>query len=428
MPALLSNFFILFFTFVDIFAFYRLLNHKLSYRFPHRFLIPTYVVSYIFGLLCSYTTKLFPDFPLKILLVLLLFISLLLMYKDAAFRKIFWIVAAFFVLIACELLAIPFILMLMRANLHNIAENPVIQVLGTLLSRFFLLAAVELLIHTGKKIFDSFSKDFFLIILTDIVYVFMIVSLFYFDNIYITHDAAIAMSLSAIITITVLALCLLRKIAIKSEEILNTNLKLQQIEMEHKQNQDMAIVVEDLRTLRHDMNNHVSVLQGLLVMEEYEDAKAYLSTITKDLAVANSFIFIDNKVLSVLINNKISKARKLGIAFDAEIMAHTTPFSDSNLCAVVGNMIDNAIEAASGHNRPYIYFSMKKMDHQLLIQCENTYSVPPIFRKGELITTKSDPAYHGIGTKTIRSIIENYHGTTEFTADELFHINISVPL
>ena len=65
---------------------------------------------------------------------------------------------------------------------------------------------------------------------------------------------------------------------------------MQQIEMEHKQNEDMTIVVNDLRSLRHDMNNHMSVLQGLLAMQEYDDAKNYLSTITEELAVANSFI------------------------------------------------------------------------------------------------------------------------------------------
>lgn len=198
--------------------------------------------------------------------------------------------------------------------------------------------------------------------------------------------------------------------------------------MEHKQNQDMAIVVEDLRALRHDMNNHMSVLQGLLGMKEYEDAKAYLSTITEELSVANSFVFIDNKVLSVLINNKISKARQLGITFDVEIMTSTTPFSDSDLCAVLGNILENAIEASSNHENPYIYFSMKKSDNRLLIQCDNTYTVTPVFEKGNLITTKSEKGYHGIGTKTIRSVVESYQGTCEFTVDEQFHVNISVPI
>ena len=206
-----------------------------------------------------------------------------------------------------------------------------------------------------------------------------------------------------------------------------TNLKMQQIEMEHKQNEDMAIVVNDLRSLRHDMNNHMSVLQGLLSMQEYDDAKNYLSTITEELAVANSFIFTDNKVLSVMLNNKISKAHQLGITFDTELLTSATPFSDSDLCAVVGNILENAIEASSKHEDPYIHFMMKKTDKQFVIECQNNYVVAPVFEKGNLVTTKSDKSYHGIGTKTIRSIVDSYHGITTFTVDDLFCVKIVVP-
>ena len=51
------------------------------------------------------------------------------------------------------------------------------------------------------------------------------------------------------------------------------NLKLQQAEMENQLNKDMTLVVENLRSLRHDMNNHLSVLNGLMSMQEYEDAQ-----------------------------------------------------------------------------------------------------------------------------------------------------------
>lgn len=428
MSAALYIILILIFTVIDIFAYYRLLNNKLTYRFSHRTLIPTYAVSYVFMLLSSCAAELFPGLPLKMLFMLLFFISLFIIYKDTAYRKILWIVATFFTSIVCELLSLPLTFLLTRTDFSNMTNNPIVQILGLLLSRSLLLVVVELLIRTKKKIFDGFSKDFFLIILIDVVYALIIINLFYYGNIYLTTDIAITLSVFAIFIITFLALYLLVKITKKSDEIMTTNLKLQQIEMEHKQNQDMSIVVEDLRALRHDMNNHMSVLQGLLTMEEYEDAKAYLATITKELTVANSFIFIDNKVLSVLINNKISKARQLGITFDTELLTNTTPFSDSDLCAVVGNILENAIEASSNHSNPYIYFSMRKTNRQLLIQCDNTYSIPPIFEKGNLVTTKENKSYHGIGTKTIRSIVDNYHGTTEFTVDELFHINISIPL
>lgn len=428
MSFTLYNLLMFVFLLIDVYAYYRVLNHKLTYRFPQRTHIPAYIFIYAIMLLSAYSSELFPGLPLKLPLMLLQFICLFVMYVDAVYKRILWLVITFFALITCEILAIPPVVLLSDASLSNITQSNSTQIWGMALSRILLIATVELLVRTKKRIFDGFIKEYLLIIVVNVIYALVIAGLFYFDNIFLSVDLAITLSLFVMITISLLALYLLRKITKKSDEIMTTNLKLQQIEMEHKQNQDMAIVVEDLRALRHDMNNHMSVLQGLLTMGEYEDAKAYLSTIAEELTVANSFIFIDNKILSVLINNKLSKARQLGITIDTEILTTTTPFSDNDLCAVLGNILENAIEASTNHNNPYIYFSMKKANHQLLIQCDNTYTIPPIFKKGELVTTKADKAYHGIGTKTICSIIEKYRGTTKFTVDDMFHVNIVIPL
>ena len=428
MSTLLLNFFTILFTFIDIYIYYRLLNNKLTYRFSRHTLIPAYGICYIFWLFCSEASKLFPNLPLKLPLMLSFFIILFLIYKDVFYKRILWITVTLFSTIVSELIILPFVLICTNTSFADLSNNPDVQALGTIFSRLLLLTIMELIIRNKRTIFDGFIKNFFPIIFIDVIYALLIYNLFYLDNIYLTIDMAIALSLFVMFLISILALYLLRKIVKKSDEIMTTNLKLQQIEMEHKQNQDMAIVVEDLRALRHDMNNHMSILQGLLTLEEYNDAKAYLSTITEELTIANSFIFPDNKVLSVLLNNKISKTRQLGITFEPELLTTTTPFSDSDLCALVGNILENAIEASVQHENPYIFFSMKKANHQLLIQCDNTFTVPPVFEKGNLVTTKSDKAYHGIGTKTIRSIVEAYHGTTEFTVDDLFHVTISIPV
>ncbi len=365
---------------------------------------------------------------MKLVFFLLFYLSLYVSYSGTIFKKLLWIIIATFAQITCEAVSMFIILLLTDTSFANITSNVNTKISGVLLSRSMLLLIITLLTKTPKKITLDFTKDFFLIALIDVIYALIITSLFYYNNLYITPDIAIALSVFVILLISILALYLLRKIMKKSDEIMMNNLKMQQIEMEHKQNQDMAIVVEDLRALRHDMNNHMSVLQGLLTMQEYDDAKSYLSNITEELSVANSFIFTNNKVLSIILNNKISRAKQLGISFDTELLTTTTPFSDSDLCAVVSNIIENAIEASSNHTNPYILFSMKKSDGKLIIECENNYTVTPIFEHGNLITTKSDKAYHGIGTKTIRSVVEDYHGITEFTVNELFHVKIAVPI
>lgn len=413
---------------VDIFSYYHLLNSKLTPRFSKRIQHLIYFIAYCFMLLIEVAPTLFPEFPSKILFVLLFFFILLISYRDAFFPRLLWIFSVCFSIFICEIVGISLTLLITKSKLEAVTIGSYPQMLALIFSRVILVIIVELLVHNSQKLSKDFTKDFFIIILVDVIYAITISCFFYFDNLYLTTNTAIALSVFVIFLISFLALYLLRKITKKSEEIMLTNLKMQQIEMEHKQNEDMAIVVNDLRSLRHDMNNHMSVLQGLLSMQEYDDAKNYLSTITEELAVANSFIFTDNKVLSVMLNNKISKAHQLGITFDTELLTSATPFSDNDLCAVVGNILENAIEASSKHEDPYIHFIMKKTDKQFVIECQNNYVVAPVFEKGNLVTTKSDKSYHGIGTKNIRSIVDSYHGITTFTADDLFCVKIVVPI
>ena len=270
--------------------------------------------------------------------LLLFFFALLTLYKDNLYKKVLWIICTFFIIFLGEIITIPIALLITGSSLQNIAENSGTQVLGLILSRLLIFLIIFFLIRSSKRISNYFTKEYFSIILVDVLYTLSISTFFYFNNLYLSTDIAITLSIFVMLLISCLALYLLKKITKKSEEIMLTNLKMQQIEMEHKQNEDMTIVVNDLRSLRHDMNNHMSVLQGLLAMQEYDDAKNYLSTITEELAVANSFIFTDNKVLSVMLNNKISKAHQFGITFDTELLTSTTPFSDSDLCAVVGRI------------------------------------------------------------------------------------------
>ena len=412
----------------DIAIFYHFVNHKLMYQPSKSTQILSFVLTYTFYVLASFSAELYPALTLKPFFLLAVIITFVLSFKCSRYKAFIWLFVAFFIQIISEAITLPIISFCAGTSLSNCLNNPYIQLSGFVCSRLLFLFTTEILLRSKKNIFKGFAKEFFIIILFDVIYTLLITSLFYTKNVHITLETASLLSITTILFVSFLALYLLRKMIKKSDEIMHTNLKLQQLEMEHQQNQDMAHIVESLRSLRHDMNNHMSVLHGLLSMGEIADAQDYLESISKDLEVANTFIFTDNKILSVLLNNKISKANALGINLETELLTNTTPFADDELCAVLGNILENAIEANTGHENPHIFFSMKKSTGKLLIQCDNTYTTAPIFEDGQLITTKTNKSYHGIGTQNIRSIVERHHGTVRFSADELFHVDIAIPL
>ena len=419
-----------FFSMFDLYVLYILLNHKLTFRFSKNKVFPVYLLSYILFMLSQYLPDFFPSYPTQLFLMLTCCISLIMIHSGSIIQRTFWVTGTFLLLALCELIAIPIALWITNVPFEAAITTKSSYLLGMFLSRILFFMIVKWFIrskYANTKFFSSFAREIVTIILVDFVYFALIAYLFYHNSIFLDINTAIVLSLCVLFVISVLSIYLLQKVMRKSDEFLNVSLKLQQAEMEYKLTSDMTSVVEKLRSLRHDMNNHMSILQGLLSVKAYDDMEAYLASITQELSVANNFYFPENKVFSVLLNSKISNAAQFGIRFETEIRTSTTPFSERDLCTLIGNILENAIEASSSHTSPYIYFSMYQENQQLHIQCDNTYSVVPVFKNGKLITTKENKTTHGIGTQNICSVVESYHGTVQFSVDDQFHVTISIP-
>ncbi|MGN0483679.1 MAG: sensor histidine kinase [Lachnospiraceae bacterium] len=255
----------------------------------------------------------------------------------------------------------------------------------------------------------------------------VIAGLFYFDSSFLKADTAIYLTLFAIILISIVAFATLYKVARNSKELMDTNLKIQQMEMEQKLAQNLTDIVGNLRSLRHDMNNHLGILQNLLEIGAYEETSDYLRSISEDLKIANQYVFTENQMLSVLLNTKISHATALRIPIDTDILVNEIPLEDKDLCAIIGNLLDNAIEAAEKAEQPSISFSMQREEDCLIIRCENSFSETPVFENGKLITSKENKTLHGIGTQNILSTAKRYDGSAEFSFDTLFHACVTIP-
>lgn len=421
----------LFFGFFDVFAYYHILMNKLTYRFKHHTRFYFFVAIYLLYYSAVVVSELIPHIPLKLPILFATYFLMLIAFEEKLIKRVFWIITTVLIIIVSELITLPTCMIILHSSLEELLATPFSYCLINICSRALLLLLSQLITRSKRaniQILNSFSRELLLIILIDVVFALLISCLFYYGNMFITPDTAIGFSLLVVLVISILAIYILFKVAKKSEEVMTTNLKLQQIEMENKLNQDISHLVESLRSLRHDMNNHLGILQGLLSMKEYKEAAEYLTSITEELKVANNFIVIDNRVLSVLINNKLTKAAELNIPFETEIQTNNFPLDDKDLCALVGNILENALEATAHHTEPYIFFSMKTQNNQLLITCDNTYSIHPIMENGNFITIKENKSYHGIGTKTIKSITDSYHGSITFSVDDQFHVRISIPL
>ncbi|WP_124065310.1 ATP-binding protein [Clostridium sp. E02] len=178
--------------------------------------------------------------------------------------------------------------------------------------------------------------------------------------------------------------------------------------------------VKELRRTKHDFKNYIIYLKKLLGEQKYDELETCFEKIIleepfQNLHIANT----NNLVIDALVNYKYTLAINNKIDFIIKLDVPTSvPFDSTDLCVILGNALDNAIEAnirvKSGER--FIKLRMKLDLSNLIISVENSFDGKIRKNKqGKILTLKEDIENHGIGIDSICKAAEKYHGyvTTE---------------
>ena len=184
-----------------------------------------------------------------------------------------------------------------------------------------------------------------------------------------------------------------------------------QDEVLKKQREEVRNIYETMRGWRHDYHNHMQMMKAYMSMDQAEEMVDYLDHLEEDLDGIDMAVRTGNVCADAILSSKISMAEKQDIQVDctAKIPAALT-VSDVDLCAVLGNLLDNAIESCvkvkeSGRfMRIYIGIFKK----QLYISVSNATCEKRRKYLTEFVTQKQGE--HGFGLRRIDRIAEKYDG------------------
>ncbi len=165
-----------------------------------------------------------------------------------------------------------------------------------------------------------------------------------------------------------------------------------------------------VRRLRHDMVNHLQTLSAL----PQEERDAYLQELLDSPALRAPSKWSENRVVNAVLSAKAEDMAADHIRGDLSApVPALLPFSDTDLCAVLANGLDNAIEACRKLPDPLRRLTLRaRVDKGLFVlQVLNPCPEAPEERGGRFFTTKADAGRHGLGLESIRSIAEKYGGS-----------------
>lgn len=194
---------------------------------------------------------------------------------------------------------------------------------------------------------------------------------------------------------------------------------------------EVEIMYRKMRGWRHDYHNHIQVLKANMSLGQYEQAKDYLNRLEKDLTTVDTVLKTGNVMVDAILNSKLSLIQDKQISVDATaIVPGDIEISGIDLSILIGNLLDNAIEACmqiSEKKDRFIRIYIDIVKKQLYISVTNSMNGKARKMGNSFLSAKQ--GNHGFGLLRIDSIISKYHGyVNRQTENGIFATEVMLPL
>lgn len=203
-----------------------------------------------------------------------------------------------------------------------------------------------------------------------------------------------------------------------------------QQELTEKHCEEVQNIYNIMRGWRHDYRNHIAVMQASLKMGNIAELENYLGELDIDLNTVDTVVKTGNVMADAILNSKLSLAQKKNISTDVTANVPKIDMSDVELCVIIGNLLDNAMEAClkiEDESQRFIRVYIGIFKEQFYISVTNSMTgIPRRFGK-TYKTTKGDD--HGFGLMRIDAIVKKYGGYLKREHDEgVFGTEIMLPI
>lgn len=200
----------------------------------------------------------------------------------------------------------------------------------------------------------------------------------------------------------------------RERDMLDTQFRLAQNEFN-----TLKALQENAAAYRHDMRHHFSLLQSLAANGRIEDIQSYLKEAQLDMESITPIRYCANETVNLILSAYANRASEMAIGTTIEAnLPDALPFSDTELCSLLSNAFENAINASSKlpeKSQRAIQLRIYEKNSKLCIDLRNRILEPPLFAEGLPL---SQVKGHGFGTKSMAHIIDKHGGVFQFSVKD----------
>jgi len=224
------------------------------------------------------------------------------------------------------------------------------------------------------------------------------------------NSLKVAMVIGAALIIIIIMIFIIRYIFYK---LVDKRIANYQNDLIMKHYTEVENIYKQMRGWRHDYHNHIQVMKAHLELEKFELMERYLNDLDEDLTNIDTVLKTGNIMLDAILNTKLSMAINRGINIKAKAtVPKNLQISDIDLSVIIGNLMDNAMEAAIKMENPedrFIRVYIREMKEQLYISITNSTG-GEVKKVGLGYVTTKLGKNHGFGLKRVDSIVAKYKG------------------
>lgn len=194
--------------------------------------------------------------------------------------------------------------------------------------------------------------------------------------------------------------------------MIHKNLESFQSALVDKHYEEVDTMYQTMRAWKHDYHNHIQTMEALLQLERTDELEKYLNEMKSDLASMEVIIKTGNAKADAILNSKLSLMKSYNISVDVTaIVPSKIPIKGTELSVLIGNILDNAIEACvkiEEDKERFIRIYIDIMKGQFYISVTNSMKSKVALIGNSIISTKGSD--HGFGLRSVDRIVKKYNG------------------
>lgn len=204
------------------------------------------------------------------------------------------------------------------------------------------------------------------------------------------------------------------------------------IEYYEKQAEVIQKNSDEVKQLRHDIKNHIIVIEELSRANDLQGVLDYISNISKKLTASNEFCCTGIIAVDSIVNYKLSLAQEQGVRVTSQItIPNSLNVEPNDFVSIFGNLLDNALEAVlKVDDNKFIDLYCEYDKGFIFIVIKNSYDGNLFVSDNKYLTTKNDKkVMHGVGLQSIKATVEKHNGEIKIEHNENeFKVKIFLPI